>query len=181
MNTTHKTRTLWLVGILHAFTHVYQVALVPLYLPIQRDFQLASAGQATLLVTVLMLAYFLPSYGMGILADRCSRKKLLGWGLFLNAAAFVGLAFAPNYGAALGWVFLSGLGGSFFHPAATAMVARLYPVGTGRALGLIGIGASIRADLRGLARGPNGQLADTHTGTGLGGYGGGRTVCLAGG
>ena len=28
----HKTRTLWLAGALHAFTHVYQVALMPLYL-----------------------------------------------------------------------------------------------------------------------------------------------------
>src|SRR5205814_1016437 len=38
---------------------------------------------------------------------------------------------------------LTGVGGSFYHPAATAMVARLYPVGTGKALGLVGIGASV--------------------------------------
>jgi MFS family permease len=40
-------------------------------------------------------------------------------------------------------VILAGIGGSFFHPAATAMVARLYPVGTGRALGLVAMGASV--------------------------------------
>src|SRR5204863_4737620 len=40
-------------------------------------------------------------------------------------------------------VTLAGFGGSFYHPAATAMVARLYPIGTGRALGFVGIGASI--------------------------------------
>ncbi len=28
----HKTRALWLVGALHAFTHLYHVALLPLYL-----------------------------------------------------------------------------------------------------------------------------------------------------
>jgi hypothetical protein len=28
----HHTRTLWLTGVLHAFTHLYQVALMPLYL-----------------------------------------------------------------------------------------------------------------------------------------------------
>src|SRR5439155_5006509 len=49
---------------------------------------------------------------------------------------------APNYGAAVTCVVLAGLGGSFFHPAATAMVARLFPVNTGKALGLLGIGAS---------------------------------------
>ncbi len=139
----HKTRSLWLMGALHAFTHVYNVALLPLYLLIQRDFKFASVAQATALVTVQMIAYFLPSYAMGVLADRVSRKKLLGLGLLINALGFVALAFAPNYACALTAMIVAGLGGSFFHPAATAMVARLYPVGTGRALGLVGIGASI--------------------------------------
>ncbi len=139
----HKSRTLWLCGALHAFTHIYQVALLPLYLPMQKDFSLANVGQATLLVTAMMVAYFLPSYGMGTLADRMSRKKLLVIGLSINSAGFIGLAFAPNYWTALGWVAVAGFGGSFFHPAATSMIARLYPIGTGRALGLLGIGASV--------------------------------------
>lgn len=139
----HRTRTLWLAGALHAFTHVYQVALMPLYLQIQRDFKLTSISQATLLVTVMMAGYFLPAYPLGIAADRLSRKQLLGWGLAINAAGFVLLAFAPNYAMALLAVLVTGLGGSFFHPAATAMIARLYPVGTGKALGLLGIGASV--------------------------------------
>jgi len=139
----HRARTLFLAAVLHAFTHVYQVALLPLYLPIQQDFKLAGVGKATLLVTVLMMVYFVPSYPMGVLADRISRKKLLGLGLAINGAGFVGLAFAPNYETALLCVMVAGFGGSFYHPAATAMVARLYPVGTGRALGLLGMGASV--------------------------------------
>lgn len=143
MTGSHKTRTLWLVGVLHAFTHVYQVALLPLYLPIQKTFELSNVGQATLLVTALMVGYFVPSYPLGMMADRFSRRKLLALGLFINGAAFVGLGMAPSYGTALLCVIIAGIGGSFFHPAATALVARLYPVGTGRALGLIGIGASV--------------------------------------
>lgn len=139
----HKTRTLWLVGVLHAFTHVYHVALIPLYLLIQRDFGFAGVGQATSLVTVLMVAYFLPSYGLGVLADRWNRRKLLGWGLAINGMGFVALAFSPNYACAVASVVIAGFGGSFYHPAATALVARLYPVNTGRALGLLGIGASV--------------------------------------
>jgi len=139
----HKARSLWLVGALHAFTHLYYVVLMPLYLLMQRDFKFASVGQATALVTVQMVAYFLPSYPMGVLADRVSRKKLLGYGLLINALGYVGLAYAPNYACALIAVIIAGVGGSFYHPAATAMVARLYPVGTGRALGLIGVGASV--------------------------------------
>ncbi|HMP82643.1 MAG TPA: MFS transporter [Verrucomicrobiota bacterium] len=139
----HKTRTLWFVGALHAFTHVYHVALMPLYLFIQKDFNLASVGSATLLVTVMMVSYFLPSYVMGVAADRWNRKKLLGWGLVINSLGFVLLSFAPNYPCAVAAMIFAGLGGSFYHPAATAMVARLFPGTTGKALGLTGIGASV--------------------------------------
>lgn len=137
-----KTRMLWLAGVLHAFTHVYQVALMPLYLLIQRDFKMESVSQATLLMTIMMAAYFVPSYFMGVAADKLSRKKLLGWGLAINGLGFVLLALAPNYPLAVAAMVVAGFGGSFYHPAATAMVARLCPVGTGKALGLVGIGAS---------------------------------------
>ena len=140
---THKNRTLWLVGTLHAFTHLYQVALLPLYFRIQQDLKLSSVEQATLLVTVLGVAYFLPSYPLGALADRLSRKKLLTFGLAINALGFIGLSLAPNYGWALVGAALAGFGGSFYHPSATALIARLFPDSKGRALGLVGIGASI--------------------------------------
>jgi MFS family permease len=136
-----KTRVLWLTGVLHAFTHLYQVALLPLYLLIQRDFHLGSVGQSTLLLTVMLVACFAPSYPIGALADRWNRKKLLGFGLMINGLGFIGLALAPAYSWALLAVVVAGFGGSFYHPAATAMIARLFPRNTGKALGLAGIGA----------------------------------------
>jgi MFS family permease len=139
----HRMRTLGLCTALHAFTHLYQVALLPLYLLIRRDFQLTHDGQATFLVTIMGIAYFVPAYPMGILADRVSRKKLLGTGLFINALGYVGLAFAPTYSSAIACLLLAGFGGSFFHPAATALVAQLFPEAPGRALGRLGIGASL--------------------------------------
>lgn len=139
----HRGRTLVLTGVLHAFTHIYQMALIPLYLPVQQHFQRDSVDDVTLLVTAMLVAYFLPSYAMGILADRFSRKKLLAFGLGVNALGFVGLALAPNYGAALACVIVAGVGGSFFHPAATALIASLYPANAGRALGFLGVGASV--------------------------------------
>src|SRR6266850_1518340 len=139
---SHKTRALWVVGVLHAFTHLYQVALMPLYLLMQKDFKLESIGSATLLVTVMMAAYFVPSYPMGVLADRMNRKTLLGFGLGINALGFIGLGLAPSYPWAIAASAVAGFGGSFFHPAATAMIARLFPTGTGKALGLAAIGAS---------------------------------------
>lgn len=141
-NGQHKTRMLWLVGLLHGLTHVYHVVLLPLYLLIQRDLGFASVGQASSLMTVLMVAYFLPSYALGVAADRLNRRKLLAWGLAVNGLGFVGLALAPNYACAVAAVIVAGLGGSGYHPAATALVAWLFPVNTGRALGLAAIGAS---------------------------------------
>ncbi|MBI2926514.1 MAG: MFS transporter [Verrucomicrobia bacterium] len=140
---SHRTRTLWLTTVLHAFTHVYHVALIPLYLLIQQDLKLASVGAAPFLVTALGLAYFLPSYPLGVLADRFNRKKILAIGLAINGAGFVGLSLAPNYAWAIVAVIVAGFGGSFYHPAATALIARLFPIGTGRAFGLAGIGASV--------------------------------------
>lgn len=136
-------RTLVLIGLLHGFTHVYNVALVPLYLPLQRQFNLPSVGQATFLVTAMMIAYLGPSYWLGVLADRMNRKWLLVVGLAINGLGFVGLGCAPSYGWALASVIVAGLGGSFFHPAATSMISHLFPDRKGRALGLVGIGASV--------------------------------------
>jgi len=141
LHANHKTRTLWLTGVLHCFTHLYGVALLPLYLLMQRDLKLDSISKATSFVTVMLMTYFLPGYALGVLADRMSRKKLLVYGLLVNALAFVGLAFAPNYAWSMACVVLAGIGGSSYHPAATAMIARLFPQKTGRALGLAGIGA----------------------------------------
>src|SRR6266498_1226957 len=107
-----KYRTLALLSVLHGFTHLYQMALLPLYLPMQQSFKLQSVGSSTFLVTLMMLAYFVPSYPMGVLADRVSRKKLLTVGLAINGLGFIGLA-----------------------------VARHFPVNTGRALGFLGVGA----------------------------------------
>ena len=139
----HRPRTLFLSAALHAFTHVYQVALIPLYLLIREDLNLDGVGKATSLVTVMMISYFLPSYLAGVLADKFSKKNLLSIGLAVNGLGFIGLAHAGDYYSALGFVILAGLGGSLFHPAATSLVARLYPESTGRAIGLLGIGAGI--------------------------------------
>src|SRR5687767_11798116 len=93
----HRTRMLWLCGILHVFTHIYHVALLPLYLLVQKDLNLSSVEQATLLVTVLMLSYYLPSYPLGVLADSLNRKKLLAVGLIINGLGFVALSYAQSY------------------------------------------------------------------------------------
>ncbi len=138
-----RERTLFLIGVLHAFTHVYHVALIPLYLALQADLHLKNIQEATSLVSVMMFAYFLPSYLTGMLADRVGSRALLSWGLLINSLGFIALSFAQSKAMALAAVIVAGLGGSVFHPAATSLTARLYPINTGRAFGLMAIGASL--------------------------------------
>lgn len=139
----HRERSLWLCGILHAFTHAYTTALIPLYLVIQHGLGLAGEAQATFLVTVLGWTYCLASLPMGMLADRADRRFLLGAGLAANGLAFVGLSQAPSYGWAIGFAVAAGVAGSFFHPAATSWIADLFPEQRGKALGRVAIGASL--------------------------------------
>jgi MFS family permease len=156
----HRGRTLWLCTGLHAFTHLYHVALIPLYLLIREDFGLSSDGQATFLVTVMGLAYFLLSYPLGVMADRFSRKKLLGVGLAINALGFIGLALSPNYLFAVLSLVVAGVGGSFYHPAATSLIVGLFPIGTGKALGKVGIGAGLGFFAGPLYSGWRAEMAD---------------------
>ncbi|MFA6564845.1 MAG: MFS transporter [Verrucomicrobiia bacterium] len=134
--------SLWLVTLLHAITHIYQFALLPLYLAIRADLKLTGDWQATMLVTVQGVAYYIVSLPVGILADKMSRKKLLTIGAFMNALAMLGLAYAPNYGWAIAWMAVAGLFGSFFHPAATPLMVALFPERPGWALGRAAIGAA---------------------------------------
>src|SRR5512140_3242910 len=109
----HRVRMLVLTSVLHAFTHLYQVALMPLYLLIQQDLRLTGAAQATLLLTVLLVACFGLGCPMGVLAHKFNRKRLLAVGLAITSLAFIGLAFVPSYGWALVAVAIAGFGGSF--------------------------------------------------------------------
>ncbi|MSR64168.1 MAG: MFS transporter [Verrucomicrobiae bacterium] len=142
---TEREKTVTLIGLsgLHAYTHIFQLALVPLYFQIKSDFKLENVAMATLLATIQGLVYYACSVPIGVLADRWSRKHLLTFGLVLNSLGFLGLAHAPTYLWAVVWLAVAGVGGSFYHPAATAMVVQLYPDRPGWALGRAAIGAAL--------------------------------------
>ena len=137
-----RGRILAFCAVLHGFTHLYNVALIPLYVRIEQDLGLASLAQATFLMTAMMTAYFLPSYPVGAAIERIGRRRALGWGLVVNGIGFVILSQARSYEAALAGAAVAGFGGSFYHPAATAWIAQLYPTRPGRALGVAGVGAN---------------------------------------
>lgn len=135
--------TLVLCTILHAFTHAYATMLVPLYLLVQKDLHLPGVAKVSWLVTIYGLVYFLGSYIAGMAADHFDRKVLLGLGLLGNAAAITLMGFTHNYQALVALAILSGISGTFFHPAANALVPAHYPKNPGMAIGLLGIGSGL--------------------------------------
>jgi len=140
---TRRLATLWLTTSLHGFCHAYLTVLTPLYLLLQKGFQLPGVAGATLLVTAQGIAFCAASLPVGILADRFSRKGLLTLGLFLNGLAFVALAHAQSYWVAVVCLFLAGVAGSFYHPTAMGLLVSLSAGRPGKFLGVAGMGAAI--------------------------------------
>jgi MFS family permease len=135
--------TLLLTTILHAFTHAYGAMLVPLYLLMTADLRLPGVKRAALVVTAYMLVYSIGSYGAGVLADRMSRRNLLGWGLVANAAAIVGMGLTRDYSILLLLAVVAGTAGTIFHPAANSLVPEHFPKSPGMAIGLLGMGSGL--------------------------------------
>jgi MFS family permease len=135
--------TLVLCTVLHAFTHAYGAMLVPLYLLIVADLRLGGVKAASLIVTVYGLVYCMGSYAAGVVADRANRKTLLGLGLLGNAAAVLFMGLTRRYEVVLALAVLAGVAGTFFHPAANALVPAHFPKAPGMVIGLLGMGSGL--------------------------------------
>ncbi|MBI3920395.1 MAG: MFS transporter [Armatimonadetes bacterium] len=159
LTSSERRTTLILVTALHAFTHLYPCALLPLYLLIKKDLHLSGVAPATLLVSVMSMFYCFSGLPLGRLADRVSRKKLLTVGLFFNGLAYVFISVAPNYLTVLLGLIGAGIAGGFYHPAASGLVFGLYPKSKGKAVGLAGTGAAFGFFLGPAYAGWRGQIA----------------------
>lgn len=135
--------TLALCAILHALTHAFGQALVPLYLLIVADLRLDGVRKASLIVTIYGFVYCVASYIAGIMADRFNRKLLLGIGLLGNALAMIAMGLVRQYELMILLGVLAGLFGTLFHPAANALVPAHYPKSPGMAIGLLGMGSGL--------------------------------------
>jgi MFS family permease len=135
--------TLALATLLHAFTHAYSVILVPLYLLVRDDLHLVRVSSVSLIVTLYGLVYCLGSYGAGVLADRFSRRALLGIGLLGNAAVITAMGLTRHYEMIIALGVCGGLFGTLFHPAANALMPAHYPKSPGMAIGLLGMGSGL--------------------------------------
>jgi MFS family permease len=135
--------TLSLCILLHAFTHAYQSALVPLYLIMRDDLHRQGVKAIALIPTIYLLVYSLLAYPSGMLADHFNRKALLGIGLIGNALAIALMGTTRQYEMLLVLGVMAGLFGTLFHPTANALVPAHYPASPGMAIGLLGMGSGL--------------------------------------
>ena len=131
-----NVRVLALVGSGHAVSHLYLLALPPLF-PLLREDLDASYAALGFLVTVFNVATGAAQIPAGFLVDRFGARRLLLLGLGVMGVAMTALGFAPTYWLMLVLVALAGIGNSVFHPADYAILTASVDRGwLGRAFGI---------------------------------------------
>jgi MFS family permease len=131
-----NVQVLALVGSGHAVSHLYLLALPPLF-PLLRADLGASYAELGLLVAVFNVATGAAQVPAGFLVDRFGARRLLLFGLAVMGAAMTTLGFAPTYWLMLILVALAGVGNSVLHPADYAILTASVDRGwLGRAFGI---------------------------------------------
>ena len=139
----HSARVISLVGAAHLMSHVYQLALPPLFPLLARDFEVSYTALG-LLVSVFSVAAVLGQVPMGFVVDRIGGGKVLIGGLLVQAAAIAAASAAPSYWVLLLVIAVAGLAHSVYHPADYAILSRAVPEGRlGRAYTLHSFGGNI--------------------------------------
>lgn len=136
MTMRRNVQVLALVGSGHAVSHLYLLALPPLF-PILREDLGASYAALGLLVTAFNVATGAAQIPAGFLVDRFGARRLLLLGLAIMGTAMIALGFAPSYWLMLALIALAGIGNSVFHPADYAILTASVDRGwLGRAFGI---------------------------------------------
>lgn len=136
-------------NVLVAFVTVHVVndftaTSLPAFLPaIAEDFSLNYTESGLLALTFTLLSGLAQPF-VGNHADRHGRRRaVLAAGFVSTALGFVLMGISPIFGLVVAASLLCGLGGSTYHPQATAFLVRTYPNERGRTLGFHGWGGSI--------------------------------------
>lgn len=120
--TAHPIRVLSLVGTAHFMSHVYYLALPPLFPLLVKEFDTSYTALGFLL-TAFALATSLAATPIGFVVDRLGGRRVLIWGLALQAVATGAVAFTSSYWALVALFAVAGLAFSVYHPADYAIIS----------------------------------------------------------
>lgn len=110
-----------LIGVGHAVSHLYLLALPPLF-PLLRTELGVGITELALLVSLLNLATVGAQFPAGMLVDRIGARPVLSGGLVLMGISFLAMSQASSYWLVMVMAALAGVGNSVFHPANYAIM-----------------------------------------------------------
>ncbi len=136
-------RVIGLVGVAHALSHFFQLALPPLFPLLRAEFDV-SWTLLGLLAGAFYGASGVTQFVAGFAVDRVGARPVLLGGLALLAGGTVAAALVPG----IGWLFpvvvLMGVGNGVFHPADFAVLnASVAPRRLGYAYSMHGVGGNL--------------------------------------
>jgi FSR family fosmidomycin resistance protein-like MFS transporter len=136
-------RVIGLVGVAHAFSHFFQLALPPLFPLLRADFDV-SWTLLGVLVGVFYATSGVTQFATGFVVDRFGARPVLLGGLGLLAGGTAVAALAPGAYWLFPVVALMGVGNGVFHPCDFAILnANVAPRRLGHAYSTHGVGGSL--------------------------------------
>lgn len=115
-------RVISLVAAAHFMSHVYNLALPPLF-PVLKDVFDTSYTGLGLAMSAFAIATAAGQIPVGFLVDRIGAKRMLLLGLILQAGAVGLISLAPSYWALLALFTVAGLAHTVYHPADYAILS----------------------------------------------------------
>jgi MFS family permease len=136
-------RSIGEVGLAHAVSHFFQLALPPLF-PLLRDAFELSWSRLGLLMTLFYAVSCVGQTVSGFLVDRHGARRVLGFAFSLLAAGALLAAAATGPAMLFGAVVLMALGNSPFHPAnLSTLNRRVSPARLGHAFSLHAVAGNV--------------------------------------
>lgn len=136
-------RVIGLVGVAHAFSHFFQLALPPLFPLLRAEFGVSWTLLGTL-VGVFYAASAVTQFSAGFAVDRIGARPVLLSGLGLLAGGTIAASLAPGAWWLFPIVALMGVGNGVFHPADFAILnANVAPARLGYAYSSHGVGGNL--------------------------------------
>jgi|GEM_PF-2445364 len=145
MNQKRTLLNLVFCSVMHGLNHYLLIFFKPMYPQIGEYFGLSNIADLTTRMTLLYAAYGLSNFLAGLLCRYVGLKFLIAAGMALMSASTIMFALVgPDmYGAAVVLVFLMGLGGGTYHPAANTLITSCYEQRRGHAIGILSIGSAV--------------------------------------
>lgn len=124
--TSDQRTMLWVLTIINLLNYLDRQVIFPLFSSIKLEFGLTDFHLG-ILGTVFLLVQSIVSLPMGLLADRISRRAIVGCGVaFWSIATFM-CGLAVNFKSLLGFRSLVGMGEATYGPAAVTMITENFP------------------------------------------------------